>query len=768
MNSELPITQYREHIVETVQNNPVTIIVAETGAGKSTQVPQYLLAANHDMVVTQPRRLAARSVARRVAAEMNEELGATIGLRTRDKQDQISSPETRCLFVTDGLALVRELMGSKQHGVLIIDEVHEWNLNIEVLVAWAKHRIENHAEFKLVLMSATIEADRLSEYFGNAPVITVPGRQYPVKVQQATASDLEGDVIKLLRAGRNVLVFQPGKKEIFTTIENLKQQQVSAEILPLHGELNPDEQQLCFRHYSTPKCIVSTNVAQTSVTIDDIDAVVDSGMERRKELINGVEGIYLGPISLADSDQRKGRAGRTKPGIYIDHCSARKRADFPTAEILRTRLDQTVLRLAEAGIDAEELTFFHQPDRLQIHEAREALKSLGCMDAAGQVTKIGHRVGGMPIGVKYARMIIEAERLGVVDDIIDIAAILEYGNSMTDRDNNSWYALIERESESDLLAQLKILRKAMEMDREQMKKLGIITKAFYKIMEIREAVREGLIGKIDRLESSGDREAIMKAIIAGMVDHLFQLSWGTSYTNGSSGERKLNRFSVIAPTERIVGVPFDLHFTKKLRYGGEIPMILHLINFATQVKKLDWLQEVAPQLYRTETGVKPYVDWNGNVKSQTVTYFRNQEISRIEVEDPKHPQAEILKRRNAEANQIRTPWWGRTYEPAPIHTPTPEELEARCKREEELQKERERIAEDHRRRAEARKLAEDLKAKAKLFTQSNFKRLDAFDRDKLAKISDGPKLMDDPQEWVAKHQPIFEKIKTEVSARRKR
>ena len=194
---------------------------------------------------------------------------------------------------------------------------------------------------------------------------------------------LVDDVATLVAEGRNVLVFQPGKQEIEDACSALKQMQVSAEILPLHGQLTPEEQSRCFKHYGRPKVVVSTNVAQTSVTIDDIDAVVDSGMERRIELVDGVEGLYLKPVSLADATQRKGRAGRTKPGIYIDHCGASSRPDFQVAEIMRKRLDQTVLRLAIAGFDMEAMEFFHQPAKSDIHDARRTLVGLGCMTADG-------------------------------------------------------------------------------------------------------------------------------------------------------------------------------------------------------------------------------------------------------------------------------------------------------------------------------------------------------------------------------------------------
>jgi HrpA-like RNA helicase len=637
----LPIASYRSKIISAVRENRVVVITAETGAGKSTQVPQYLLAEGYNLVVTQPRRLAARTVSARVASELGEKLGETVGVRTRD--DNVQSPATRCLFATDGLALVRELLGVGRHNVLVLDEVHEWNLNIEVLVAWAKLQLERGADFKVVLMSATLEAQKLAAYFGGTPVIEVPGRTFPVEEQDA-GRDLSQDVADLLSQGRNVLVFQPGKAEIAKTVSDLKEMQgLRAEILPLHGELTPDEQQAAFKKYKQPKCVIATNVAQTSITIDDIDAVVDSGLERRIELVNGVEGLYLEPISLADAKQRKGRAGRTKPGIYIDHCDAGyDRLEFPKAEILRTRLDQTVLRLAEAGIDAEELTFFHQPDRTAIHEAKRALKALGCMGPDGEVTRKGQRVSKMPISVETACMVIEAEKRGVVDDVLTIAAILEIGEITSRKDEKgnpslAWRELCPSEVESDLLAQLSVFKAAGEIKKEDLRKRGVHVKAYFQAKEVRRHLAESLRGKVRDFRSSGKREDILRSVCAGMVDHLYAYDSG-EYRNGDGISRQLNRESVIGAAEWLVGIPWDLQI--KTRRGGMVT--LHLVRMATKVNP-DWLAEVAPQLVEKKLGLRPrYDSLEDAVVSTTQVCFNGRVVKEETVKDTEHPDAADL------------------------------------------------------------------------------------------------------------------------------
>lgn len=633
VNQTLPIFQYKSEIVEAVKDNPVVVITAETGAGKSTQVPQFLLEEGYDLVVTQPRRLAARTVAARVAEERSEELGGIVGYRTAvDRQD---SPATRCLFCTDGLALVRELMGQNK-GVLILDEVHEWNENMEVLVAWAKRQIQEGVDFKVVIMSATLEAEKLSAFYNGAPVISVPGRLFPVEERQPSIR-LAYDVTDLLEKGRNVLVFQPGKQEIEETIRAIQETGVNAEILPLHGQLTPEDQAKCFKHYGRPKCVVSTNVAQTSVTIDDIDAVVDSGMERRIELVDGVEGLYLKPISIADATQRKGRAGRTKEGIYIDHCCG-SRSDFPVAEIMRKRLDQTVLRLAIAGFDMEELDFFHQPEKSDIKDARQTLIGLGCMTESGGVTPIGRLVNRLPVSVKYARMLVEADRLGVIDDVLTIAAIMEVSGitvpppSRNRPERPDWRYMVPDEHESDVMGQLAVWQMAESMTKDEMYEKGIGIRDYFRAKEIRHHLAQA-VKQYFSFGSTGRRKDILKAVCAGMVDHLYHGQYGT-YRNGETVNRELGTASLVRNAEWLVGKPFDLQIKTR---GGMIT--LRLIELASKVDPA-WLAEVAPQLVKIEEGLNPGFDFKqDSCLSTTRTHFNGQQVKEERVATPEHENA---------------------------------------------------------------------------------------------------------------------------------
>lgn len=623
---ELPIDARKKEVLELVERSDDCLITAATGAGKSTQVPQWLLDAGYRVVVTQPRRIAAKSLAQWIARRRHEPLGKRVGFRTA--QERRDSAETDLLYCTDGLQLVRELAGKGVRGkktVLILDEVHEWNLNIETLVAWVKKQRKEGAEFKVVLMSATLETEKLAEFLGregkSAPFLKVEGRLYPVEERYAGASELIAEVTALVKAQRNVLIFQPGKSEIEKTITALKSSGLDAEILPLHGELDPDEQEKVFAHYLRPKIVVATNVAQTSITIDDIDAVVDSGMERRKELVDGIEGLYLKPISQADCQQRKGRAGRCKPGVYVlcARESTTDRQDFPKAEIHRTRLDQTVLRLANIGIDATALEFFHQPDRVTLKEAKRALIALGAMNEQGQVTEIGRAMAEMPINVHLARMVVEAEKYDCVADILTIAACLE-ADGIRDRTSN-WRALT-KETESDLLADLDLYRAAGTMKGDEMKTRGIFAKSFFRAKEIRRSLADSLqrVGiRFGAGKGNGDREKILRSVVAGMVDHLYQSDYGRYRRNGDT--RELGRESIVTGGQWVVGVPKDIEVPGK---RGRT-FTLHLLTMCSKVDPT-WLLEVAPQLIQKKRRNPIWSHEKQRVVEEEITIFNGQEI----------------------------------------------------------------------------------------------------------------------------------------------
>lgn len=613
----LPIDAFKNEILDCIAKNSVTIIVAETGAGKSTRVPQYLLEqGDYDIVVTQPRRLAARTVAKRVAEEMECRLGGLVGFRTA--VDRLDSNETKCLFATDGLQLVRELTNAKKSlgrgTCLIIDEVHEWNLNIEVLIAWAKKLILLGTDIKIVLMSATLEAEVLSDFFDDAPVIKVPGRCYPVigspthcdGVIQSSAVDIKEEIKRLVAEGSNSLVFLPGKGEIKQMENELKKLNLQAIIMPLHGDISSEEQNLVFQKTALPKVVLSTNIAQTSITIPDIDAVIDSGLERRVELINGVETLLLGNISQADCRQRAGRAGRVKEGEYVlcNNTPYSSFPEFPIPEIQRSLLDQLVLRLAGAGFDATELPFFHQPQKEVLLRAKKMLMTIGALDQSGQITKLGRNINRFPTSVSYARMMLEALNRKCLAPILSIIAVLStrYGTlCRRHRDDDpedfkSWATLLDSEKEyySDLLVEYDLFKAARLLPKKQLAANGIDYKAFETAVEIREQIKKAIsgLGYNDENHSVNKEDDIevRKCILSGMLDGVYQNRSSNVYED-SDELRILDKDSVLQKLsywpKLLVAEPMNISFLNRRGRRDTIK----LIKKCTVIEK-EWLEEI--------------------------------------------------------------------------------------------------------------------------------------------------------------------------------
>lgn len=639
----LPIEGFKAQIQQMVLDNRVTILTAATGAGKSTQAPWYIAemvakSGNH-VVCTQPRVLAARSIAQRVAFEHGIKLGGFVGYRTGS--EKCDSAETCLLYCTDGLALVKVLtQGMRVGSVLIIDEVHEYNQNIEELLAWCRNELANGAKWKLVLMSATLEAEKLSEFYDGAPIIDVPGRLFPVEELKRGESVIH-DAAKLLGEGRNVLVFLPGKKEIADGITRLKRLGVTAQVLPLHGELEPEEQALCFRHYPEGKCVLATNVAQSAVTIDDIVAVVDSGQELRVRLVNGFEGLYLQTISKADSMQRRGRAGRTKPGLYINHAGVAwsEQPDFPSPEIFNRRLDKTVARFAQTGLNAEEMRFFHQPRVERFQQARKDLVKLGCLTAEGVVTKIGKLVARLPVSVEYGRMVAEAVEIGdkaTLQAVVSMAALMEQGG-ITIRRGGDWMKLTGGERESDVVAQLRVYNAAREMmktkKKGEMHENGISLKAFFQTQnrrrEISAALKRSGIQLGDESSSSFNRDNANRCIAAGLVRFLHKRVY-RDYEDKHENRREMAKESVCfsGRVEMVLGLPMDIQV--KDRWGDTIT--LHLLKMATKAN-LALLCAVAPHLVHHESGLFPRNTSDDVRVSTTRTYFNGLLISEEERPD---------------------------------------------------------------------------------------------------------------------------------------
>lgn len=573
----LPIEEYEHEVVRSVRKNRVTIIRGQTGSGKSTKVPEWLLRKAFRVVVTEPRRLAARSLAIRVAKNIGVPVGSFVGYRT--SMDKAIGPQTRLTFVTDGLQLVRELFGSQSPDVLVIDELHEWHLESETLIAWVKQQLELRPELRVVIMSATIDVDALARYFGGAHIIDVPGRLYPVTEEPAGES-IVADVVRHLKLGRDVLCFLPGKREIEQAIRDVRQRGVDAVLLPLHADLEPADQQRVFMRYKCPKAVFATTIAQTSVTID-VRVVIDSGIERTADYDDErVEGLILRTVSLADREQRKGRAGRLGPGIYIDHCpEPENRPAYAVPEMYRISLAQTYLRLKCVDVEMEEMRFFHQPRESDVKAARSELMLLGCLDHSGNLTDIGRRIAKLPVSVRFGRMLVEADRRNVAQEMIGIVAVCEAGG-IGERRNTSWRRLCGGEKESDPIAQLNVFNAASRMSPSERLRWGINATAYERACRIRKRLGFEFQGT-KRRSAHGTRRDLVISMCTGMVNGGLFRKDGKRYTDGRRRRRLAQDTVLGGGHEWLIAEPRDIETIGGKKRKRKVK--IRLLTMATKV-----------------------------------------------------------------------------------------------------------------------------------------------------------------------------------------
>ena len=457
-------------------------------------------------------------------------------------------------------------------------------------------------------MSATLEHQRLSSFFGGAPVVEVQGRCYQI-TERSPGKSLEHDVALDIKAGKDVLIFQPGKREIDACITVLRSLGAKANFYPLHADLLPADQDRCLEPSDLPKCIVATNVAEASLTLPGVQVVRDSGLERRIEIRDAVEGLYLGPIALSSRDQRRGRTGRTGPGEYCDYCPIpqARRADYPTPEIQRVFLDQLVLRLAQQGLDAEKLSFLHQPDQARLRQAKHSLRFLGLLQGDLAVTPLGDEVAALPISARTGKMLLEAHKRGVSDSVLTAASILEVG-AIHQRDFPACLAAANPDSDSDILTQASLFQLGCKVAAEsssspvecqqRLSALGLVPRLFFKVLETRHHLADVFRKRVGEPLQTGSRRQILDSLILGQLDLLFRAdrSGRVFYrVSGDNTPRWLASGSLIqfeAPPYLVVGQPFNLGSSKNSASSGRA-----LIEMATRVD-LSQLISLAPDLVR--------------------------------------------------------------------------------------------------------------------------------------------------------------------------
>ncbi|TNF69291.1 MAG: ATP-dependent RNA helicase HrpA [Gammaproteobacteria bacterium] len=445
---KLPVTDRLDEIKSVISNHQVIIIAGETGSGKSTQLPKICLELGLGcrglIGHTQPRRLAARSVAQRVAEELNCEFGSYVGYKVRFNDK--TSENTYIKVMTDGI-LLAELQNDRylsKYDTIIIDEAHERSLNIDFILGYLKHLLPKRPELKIIITSATIDHKRFSEYFNQAPIIEVSGRTYPVDIryhadwQEGESSDKSQperilDAIEELTLDGNgdILVFFATERETHETKEFLEKANLKhTDVLPLYARLSSKEQQKIFQPYHKRRIILSTNVAETSVTVPGIRYVIDTGKVRisRYNYRNKVQRLPVELISQASANQRAGRCGRVAKGICIrlySHEDYLSRNQFTDPEILRTNLASVILQMKALKLgDIEAFPFVEPPDNRFIKDGFRLLDELNAIDDKKQLTEIGKIMAQIPIEPRFARMLIEAKTKGVLNEVLIIVSFL--------------------------------------------------------------------------------------------------------------------------------------------------------------------------------------------------------------------------------------------------------------------------------------------------------------------------------------------------------
>src|SRR5713101_8050776 len=447
---ELPISARREDIAKAISSHQVVVVCGETGSGKTTQLPKMCLELGRGIEGlighTQPRRIAARATASRVAQELKTELGGAVGYKIRFT-DKVG-PRSYIKIMTDGI-LLAETQGDRelrQYDTLIIDEAHERSLNIDFLLGYVKQLLPRRPDLKLVITSATIDAERFSKHFElggkAAPVIEVSGRLHPVEVRYHPVESEDDDydlneaisdaAEELAREGQgDVLVFLPGEREIREAGETLrKHHPPHTEILPLFGRLSAEEQERIFKPHGGRRIVLATYVAETSLTVPGVRYVVDAGLARIKRYSyrNKVEQLRVEKVSRASAKQRAGRCGRVARGVCIRLYAEEEfklRPAFTDPEVLRSSLANVILRMKSLGLGTvEEFPFIDPPAPKAIQDGYALLAELGAVDEANELTEIGRQLARLPVDPRVGRMVLAARSENALREVLIIAAAL--------------------------------------------------------------------------------------------------------------------------------------------------------------------------------------------------------------------------------------------------------------------------------------------------------------------------------------------------------
>lgn len=622
----LPVYPYRDELLQAINDHQVLVIVGETGSGKTTQIPQYLHEAGYTkhgkIGCTQPRRVAAMSVAARVSQEMGVKLGHEVGYSIRF--EDCTSESTVLKYMTDGM-LLREFLGEPDlasYSVVMVDEAHERTLSTDILFGLVKDIARFRPDLKLLISSATLDAEKFSDYFDSAPIFKIPGRRFPVEIHYTKAPEadyLDAAIVTALQihvtqppGDGDILVFLTGQEEIETAEEILKHRTRGlgtkiAELIicPIYANLPTELQAKIFE--PTPegarKVVLATNIAETSLTIDGIKYVIDPGFCKMKSYNprTGMESLLVTPVSKASANQRAGRSGRTGPGkcfrLYTAHNYQYDLEDNTVPEIQRTNLANVVLTLKSLGIhDLLNFDFMDPPPAEALLKALELLYALGALNKLGELTKVGRRMAEFPLDPMLSKMIVASDKYKCSDEIISIAAMLSVGNSIFYRPKDKQVHAdnarlnFHMGNVGDHIALLKVYTswKETNFSTQWCYENYIQVRSMKRARDIRDQL-EGLLERveIEVISNVNDLEAIKKAITSGFFPHSARLQKNGSY--------------------RTVKHPQTVHIHPSSGLAQVLPrwvvyheLVLTTKEYMRQVTELkpEWLVEIAPHYYQ--------------------------------------------------------------------------------------------------------------------------------------------------------------------------
>ena len=682
---DLPIYELEERVVRQLSAQPRLILRAPTGSGKSTQVPQILLdrglLGEGEVVILQPRRLAARLLAKRVAFERKRRLGDEAGYQIRF--EKVTSQATRIRFVTEGILLRQLLQDPELRGVtaILFDEFHERHLYGDITLARALRLQETkRRDLKLVVMSATLESDKLEQYLAPCPVLSSSGRMHPVAIEYLTKPvraenypiwNLAADELERIapQTEGDLLVFMPGKYEITRTISAIRASQVADRLvaLPLYSELPPAEQDAALASYDKRKVIVATNVAETSLTIEGVRTVIDSGLARiaRFDPRRGINTLFIEKISRASAEQRAGRAGRTAPGRCLRLWTEKEhleRAARELPEVKRLDLAEVVLTLKASGIDEiAAFRWLEPPDPKSLENAEQLLDDLGAI-VAGKLTSLGRRMLAFPVHPRYARMLLAAQEQRCVRAIALIAALTQGRNLLRRAEGKEMRGeredLFGSEDESDLFVLLRAFRFAEknQFDLHRCARLGVNAGAAREAGQLWEqflaiAREEGL----DVTERETPPGAIARCVLAGFPDQVaIRLDQGTLRCALVHHRRGvLARESVVHQAQLLTAS----EIREIEASGGERQVLLTL---ATAIRE-EWLREFFPEAVEQKTEVT-YDSSLRRVVGRTVTLFHDLVLAEKKAEQVPRAEAAAILAREVMAGNCPLKRWDHAVE----------------------------------------------------------------------------------------------------------